>query len=73
MNWSISITFPPPAPAILSPCIGVCTLDSDGRCEGCLRSGEEIARWSAMSDGERQYLMDVVLPQREAMRDQGPA
>lgn len=53
---------------ILSPCIGICALDDRGLCEGCLRTGNEIARWSQMSDGERSHVMDVVLPQREACR-----
>ncbi|MBA8883900.1 hypothetical protein EV148_102241 [Dokdonella fugitiva] len=53
---------------VLSPCIGVCRLDRDGLCEGCLRSGDEIARWVAMGEAERRRLMDVVLPQREAAR-----
>ena len=53
---------------ILSPCIGVCALGEDDRCAGCLRSGGEIAGWVAMSDAEREYLMDVVLPAREAGR-----
>lgn len=53
---------------ILSPCVGICRLGDDGYCEGCLRSGDEIARWIAMSQDERLHLMDVVLPQREAGR-----
>jgi predicted Fe-S protein YdhL (DUF1289 family) len=55
----------PPKP-ILTPCIGVCTLDDDGRCEGCLRTGDEIARWGSMDDAERQRIMLEVLPSREA-------
>jgi predicted Fe-S protein YdhL (DUF1289 family) len=51
--------------AVLSPCIGVCTVDSAGRCAGCQRTLAEIAAWSRMSDGERLHLMDVVLPERE--------
>ncbi len=58
----------PPSPHVLSPCIGVCHLDAAGYCEGCLRTGDEIARWLAMGEGQRQHLMDVVLPQREAAR-----
>lgn len=54
--------------AVLSPCIGVCSLDAGGLCEGCHRSTAEIARWSQMSDDERLYLMEVVLPGREAAR-----
>jgi predicted Fe-S protein YdhL (DUF1289 family) len=52
----------------LSPCIGICQLGRDGYCDGCLRSGEEIARWIAMDDAERRHLMDDVLPQRETRR-----
>jgi predicted Fe-S protein YdhL (DUF1289 family) len=57
----------PPA-AVLSPCIGVCELGADGLCAGCLRSAAEIAVWSSLPDGERQRVMDEVLPQREAAR-----
>jgi uncharacterized protein len=53
---------------ILSPCIGICQLGRDGYCDGCLRSGDEIARWIAMDDAERRRLMDEVLPQREIQR-----
>jgi predicted Fe-S protein YdhL (DUF1289 family) len=51
---------------ISTPCIGVCELRADGYCEGCLRSGDEIARWIAMGETERMRLMCEVLPQREA-------
>lgn len=53
---------------ILSPCIGICRLDRDGYCEGCLRTGEEIARWVAMGEHERRRIVDDVLPRREAQR-----
>ena len=37
-----------------SPCVGVCTLDqATGWCLGCGRSGDEVARWIAMSDAEQ--------------------
>lgn len=51
-------------PAVLTPCIGICTLRADGLCAGCLRTGDEIAAWGAMSDGEKRRLMCEVLPQR---------
>ncbi len=55
-----------PAPAApLSPCIGICRLDERGYCEGCLRTGEEIARWRSMSDAERWRFMRDVLPARQ--------
>ncbi len=55
--------------AMLSPCIGICTVDAAGVCEGCLRTLDEIARWSTMGDAERLRVMDDVLPAREAARD----
>lgn len=59
----------PAARAVLSPCIGICSLDAQGLCEGCLRTVDEIARWSTMGDAERLHVMDVLLPRREATRD----
>ena len=52
-----------------SPCIGVCTLGSDGLCEGCLRTGAEIAAWAGMAEGERRRIMDEILPTRGQGRD----
>ena len=49
---------------VLTPCIGICTLDAHGLCEGCRRTGDEIARWMYMSEIERARLMNEVLPQR---------
>ncbi|KFN41661.1 hypothetical protein N787_05160 [Arenimonas metalli CF5-1] len=57
-----------PFRAVLSPCVGICSLDAQGLCEGCHRTSAEIARWSQMNDDERLQLMDVVLPRREAQR-----
>lgn len=54
--------------AVPTPCIGVCTLSEDGLCDGCLRTGDEIARWLQMDDDERLRLMERVLPERESRR-----
>jgi predicted Fe-S protein YdhL (DUF1289 family) len=54
--------------AVLSPCVGVCSLDAAGLCEGCHRSAMEIARWPQMNDDERLHFMEAVLPRREAQR-----
>jgi predicted Fe-S protein YdhL (DUF1289 family) len=54
--------------AVLSPCIGVCSLNDDGLCDGCHRSSAEIARWPYMDDDERLRLMETVLPERESRR-----
>jgi len=53
---------------VLTPCIGVCTLDEAGMCHGCHRNVDEIARWGLMGEAERQHYMDTVLPEREAGR-----
>jgi uncharacterized protein len=50
----------------LTPCTGVCRLDTRGLCEGCLRTGDEIARWSTMDDIQKLWIMDEVLPHRQA-------
>jgi len=42
----------PPATSS-SPCNGVCKLDDYDICLGCFRSGDEIARWTRMSDCEK--------------------
>jgi predicted Fe-S protein YdhL (DUF1289 family) len=54
--------------AVLSPCIGVCTMAEDGLCHGCHRTSGEIARWIHMNDDERLRLMETVLPERESRR-----
>ena len=49
-----------------SPCIDVCRMNaSTGWCEGCLRSLDEIAAWSTLTDdGKRAVLAH--LPERRA-------
>jgi predicted Fe-S protein YdhL (DUF1289 family) len=49
---------------VSSPCIRVCTLDSEtGLCEGCGRTREEITRWYRIPEEERQKIM-AELPER---------
>ena len=53
------------ADAVASPCNSVCTMDPrTGWCQGCLRSIDEIAAWSVMSDDEKRAVWDA-LAQRE--------
>ena len=54
--------------AVLSPYVGICSLDEQGLCEGCHRSASEISRWPQMNDDQRLHLMEQVLPLREAKR-----
>ena len=47
-----------------TPCIKVCQMDPRrGICLGCKRSLDEIARWGAMTDQERDRVM-AELPKR---------
>ncbi|RXV62214.1 DUF1289 domain-containing protein [Roseovarius sp. A46] len=47
-----------------SPCVRVCVVHPEARiCTGCLRSIDEITRWSKMSTEERRAIM-TALPDR---------
>jgi len=49
---------------VASPCNNVCRMNaSTGLCEGCFRTLDEIAAWSAMSDAEKRAVL-VQLPAR---------
>ncbi len=50
----------------LTPCIGVCRINARGLCEGCLRTLDEIARWSTLDDRQKRWIMDELLPHRQA-------
>ena len=48
---------------VASPCINVCRMDASGYCEGCRRTLEEIACWSAYSAAEKRAVL-ALLPER---------
>lgn len=49
---------------IESPCVKVCVVHPESRlCTGCLRSIDEIGRWSRMTPHERREIM-AQLPER---------
>jgi predicted Fe-S protein YdhL (DUF1289 family) len=49
---------------VQSPCVKICVVHPVERiCTGCLRSIDEIAAWSRMSNEERRDIMDA-LPAR---------
>jgi predicted Fe-S protein YdhL (DUF1289 family) len=51
---------------VASPCIDVCRIDAaSGYCEGCRRSLEEIASWSAYGPAEKRAVL-ALLPARKA-------
>jgi predicted Fe-S protein YdhL (DUF1289 family) len=44
-----------------SPCISVCRMDAaTGRCEGCLRTLDEIAVWSSLHDQGRLEIWRLI-------------
>lgn len=50
---------------IQSPCVKICVIHPQERiCTGCLRTIDEIAQWSRMSNDERNTIM-AELPTRE--------
>jgi predicted Fe-S protein YdhL (DUF1289 family) len=51
-----------------SPCINVCRIDpATGWCEGCARTLDEIATWSARDDQAKRAIW-AQLPARQAER-----
>lgn len=52
---------------IESPCVKICVVHPEARlCTGCLRSIDEIGRWSRMSHEERRGIM-AELPARQGL------
>lgn len=46
---------------IASPCIKLCQLDEAGQyCIGCLRTLDELRRWSKASDEEKQIIIERI-------------
>ena len=54
-----------PGGDVPSPCNSVCRMNPDsGLCEGCLRTLDEIAAWSVMSDGEKRAVLAQLTARR---------
>ncbi|RME16700.1 MAG: DUF1289 domain-containing protein [Alphaproteobacteria bacterium] len=52
-----------------SPCVRICVVHVEtGLCTGCLRRRDEIARWGAMSDAEREAILADLPGRRAAFR-----
>jgi predicted Fe-S protein YdhL (DUF1289 family) len=43
-----------------SPCISICRVGPDGFCEGCLRTLDEVAAWSRMSDEDKRRVWRAI-------------
>lgn len=56
----------PPASTVPSPCVGVCRMHPhSGWCEGCLRTLDEIAAWSTMTDLQKRAVWKQLPGRRE--------
>jgi len=59
---------------IASPCIKVCVMDPASRlCAGCHRTLDEIARWGAMTDAERDAVLACLPGRRASLAPANPA
>lgn len=53
---------------VRSPCVSVCALDERDICIGCHRTGDEITRWSRLTDEQRREVLVLVAErEREAL------
>ena len=47
---------------VVSPCIAVCEMDAQSKlCLGCLRTLDEIARWSRSSSADKREVWQKIL------------
>lgn len=55
-------------PEVASPCVDVCRMDAaSGYCEGCRRSLDEIASWSAYSPSEKRAVLALLPVRKKAL------
>ena len=45
---------------VRSPCVSVCALDENDVCIGCQRTGDEILRWTSMTNEQRREVLEKV-------------
>jgi predicted Fe-S protein YdhL (DUF1289 family) len=51
-----------------TPCVKVCVMDPQrGVCLGCCRTLDEIARWGAMTDAERERIMNGLAERKRGL------
>lgn len=44
---------------VLSPCIGVCSVDDKGYCQGCMRKREERFNWLSMTAAQQLHVIKL--------------
>lgn len=50
-----------------SPCVSICALDERDICIGCQRTGDEILRWTTMTNDERREVLRLVAEREKAV------
>lgn len=59
---------------IASPCRGICRIDEERQlCEGCLRTLDEIGRWSRMDVAQKRAVLSACLQRQLLDNRQTPA
>ena len=52
-----------------SPCVNICVVHrAEGLCTGCLRTIDEISRWSAMTAAERATITQALAARAPRLR-----
>lgn len=52
---------------VTSPCVSICALDENDVCIGCQRTGDEILRWTQMTNEERREVLKKVAEREQAV------
>jgi len=60
-----------PSIFVQSPCVNVCELNDQDLCVGCLRTLDEIGRWSGADAHERLVILDAIA--KRTNNDREPA
>jgi uncharacterized protein len=56
-----------------SPCVSVCQMNpTSGLCEGCLRTLDEIARWSTLGDAGKREVWARIGDRVAALQESSP-
>ncbi|OEF27280.1 DUF1289 domain-containing protein [Vibrio rumoiensis] len=45
--------------SVPSPCVGVCTVDNKGYCQGCMRKREERFNWLAFTPAQQRHIIKL--------------
>jgi predicted Fe-S protein YdhL (DUF1289 family) len=52
---------------ISNPCIGICAMDENGFCVGCLRTDDERSQWYIETTEWRETVLKEIEKREEAM------